>query len=256
MSPAGVTFGRVLRSEWIKLRSLRSTTLTLLAAVAAMVGVAVLLSAVIASEWDAMTQVERATFAVDEPLFASNLIAQLMIGVVGVVAVTGEYATGMIRATLAAVPRRLPVLWAKLALLSGVTLVLMTVATLAAWFAGAAFLSEHWDTSLSQPGLLRAVLGGGVVLTAVCLLGAAFGFILRSTPAAISLLFALLLVVPMIAGLLPDVARYLPSEAMSSFVTARTDPDALSPAAALAVFSGWVAAAIGAAALTLTRRDA
>jgi hypothetical protein len=256
MSAVGVTPGRVLRSEWIKLRSLRSTTWTLAASVAVMVGVSVLLSLVIAGDWDTMTAADRTNFEVDEPLSASSLLAQLMIGVVGVIAVTGEYATGMIRATLAAVPRRLPVLWAKLGLLAAVTFVLMTVAAFASWFGGAAILSAHWDVSLSQPGMLRAVLGSAVVLTAVCLLGVALGFILRSTPAAISVLFAVLLVVPMVGGLVPDVSRYLPSEAMSSFVHARPSPDDLAPLPALALIAGYVAVAIAAAAFTLTRKDA
>lgn len=256
MSALGVTPGRVLRSEWIKLRSLRSTTWTLIASVALMVGISVLLAWASVHEWDTMTPAERASFEVDEPLFAGSLMAQLMIGVVGVIAVTGEYATGTIRATLAAVPRRLPVLWAKLVLLSAVTLVLMTVAALASWFVGAEILSEHWEASLSAPGMPRAVLGSAVVLTAVCLLGAGLGFVLRSTPAAISVLLALLLVVPMVGGLVPDVARYLPSEAMSSFVHARPSPDDLAPLPALALVVGYVGVTIAAAAVTLTRKDA
>lgn len=256
MSAVGVTPGRVLRSEWIKLRSLRSTMLTLAGSLVVMIGLTVLLSWVITGEWDSMTPAERLDFEVDEPLSAGVLMAQLMIGVVGVIAITGEYATGMIHATVAAVPRRLPVLWAKLALLAGVTLVLMTIAALASWFVGAEILSAHWDASLSDPGMLRAVLGSAVVLTAVCLLGVALGFILRSTPAAISVLFALLLVVPMVGGLVPDVARYLPSEAMSSFTHARPSPDDLAPWAGLAVVAGWVAAAIAAAAVTFKRKDA
>ena len=159
MSAVGVTPARVLRSEWIKLTSLRSIKLTFLAALAGMVGFAVLVAWATVDNWATYAPEARADVKVDEVTLAGQHFAQLAIGVAGVIAISGEYATGMIRATLAAVPRRLPVLWAKLAVFAAVTLVLMTLGAFAGFFAGNAVLAQHWDFALSDPGVLRAVFG-------------------------------------------------------------------------------------------------
>lgn len=256
MSALGVTPVRVLRSEWIKLWSLRSIKLTFLAALAGMVGFAVLASWVNVHDWPVLSAEERADIAVEETTMIGRYFAQLAIGVVGVIAITGEYATGMIRATLAAVPRRLPVLWAKLAVFALVTLVLMTFAAFASFFAGNAILAQHWDFSLSDPGVVRALLGTVAGLTGVCLLGTALGCILRNTAAAISTLLFILMVLPLIGEILPDVARYLPTNAIGSLSAATIEDWMLEPLPALLLLCGYVGAAIGGAAFTLWRKDA
>jgi ABC-2 type transport system permease protein len=256
MSALGVTPARVLRSEWIKLTSLRSIKLTFLAALGGMIAFGVLVAWATADNWATWGPGERAAVAVDEVTLAGRHFAQLAIGVVGVIAITGEYATGMIRATLAAVPRRLPVLWAKLAIFAAATFVLMTVAAFASFFAGNAVLSQHWDFTLSDAGVPRAVLGSAVGLTLVCLLGTALGGILRNTAAAISTLFGILMVLPLLGEFLPDVAVYLPTSAIGSLATARIPDGMLEPLPALLVLCGYVGAAIGGAAFTLLRKDA
>lgn len=256
MTAIGVAPRRVLRSEWIKLTTLRSTKITFAAAVAAMIGLGVLASWVAVHDWPMMNRAQRRSVAVEEVVLFGRLLAQLAIGVVAVMAITGEYATGMIRATLTAVPRRLPVLWAKLGVYAAVTLALMLVASFASFFAGNAVLAEHRDFGLSDPGVLRSVIGAAVSLTAVCLIGTALGFILRNTAGAISTLFGILMLLPVVGEFLPSIARYLPTSAIDALVTARIEGDMLRPLPALLLLCAYVGAAIGGAVLVLLRRDA
>jgi ABC-2 type transport system permease protein len=256
MTAARVTPRRVVRSEWIKLATLRSTTITFAFAVAAMIGLSVLFSWSTVDNWATMSVEDRRSVAVEEVVLSGRYLAQLAIGVVGVMAITGEYATGMIRATLAAVPRRLPVLWAKLGIYAAVTLALMLVASFAGFFAGNAVLAQHWDFQLSDPGVLRSVFGAAISLTAVCLLGTALGFILRNTAGAISTLFFILMVLPVLGDFLPELAKYLPTSAMYSLLVARIDEDMLQPLPAFLLLCAYVGVATGGAVLTLLRRDA
>src|SRR5674476_144697 len=118
---------------------------------------------------------------------------------------TGEYATGINRATFGAVPRRLPVLWAKAIVYAGVALVMMLLATFIAFLGGQAALSgKHLQTTLSHPGVTRAVIGAALYLTVVGLFGLALGALIRSTAGGIATLFGLLLVLPLIVHFLPE----------------------------------------------------
>ena len=251
---------RVVASEWIKMRSLRSTGLTLLAAVIAMVALACLVGWATNAHWSDMRPEERFSFnAIDRSLAGVNL-AQLAIGVLGVLLVTGEYATGMIRASFAAVPRRLPVIWAKAGLYAVVTFVLMLAAAIPAFLLGQHFLASH-GTSLGAPNAWRAIIGVAAYLTLVGMLAVAFGFLIRSTAGGIATLFGLLLVLPGIGQLLPaswqtHTLPYLPSNAGSSMFSARTVPTALSPGTGLLVLCIWVAVALACAAVVVKRRDA
>ncbi|SRR6266566_43788 len=182
-----VTTGRVLRSEWIKLRSLRSTRVTLLVSFVLMAGIGVIHATVAASTWSQLPAAQKASFDVVSTVLTGYQFAQLAVGVLGVLVITTEYSSGMIRATLAAVPRRLPVLWAKAADFTVITLAAMTAASFAAFYAGMAALSgQHLNVALSAPGVLRAVIGTGLYLAVVGLLGVALGALLRSTAGAIA----------------------------------------------------------------------
>jgi ABC-2 type transport system permease protein len=257
---APVTQARVVRSEWIKMRSLRSTTITLMAAVIAMIALAWLIGWATNAHWSHMDPGERATFnAIDRSLAGVNL-AQLAIGVLGVLLISGEYATGMIRATLSAVPRRLPVLWAKAGLYAAVTFVLMLPSSFLAFVVGQHFLASH-GTALSAPHAWRAIIGTAAYLTLIAVLAVAFGFAIRSTAGGIAALFGLLLVLPGIGQLLPTswqshTLPYLPSNAGSAMYSARPDPTALSPGTGFLVLLIWVTVALAVAALLLKRRDA
>jgi ABC-type transport system involved in multi-copper enzyme maturation permease subunit len=257
-----VTQARVVVSEWIKLRSLRSTIFSLLAAVVATVGLGILISLLRANDFN------RNGFQ-PGPHFDSTLVslrgiylAQLAIGVLGVLVVTGEYSTGMIRATLSAVPRRLPVLWAKAAVFSVSVFVVGGITSLLAFEGGQAMLAKaHVNVGLGSPGAARAVLGGALYLTIVGLLGVGLGFLIRNTAGAIPTMFGLLLVLPAIANALPaslysDVFKYLPMPAGTQGFTTVADPTLLTAWAGLGVFALYAVAAIGAGAVMLKRRDA
>ena len=256
----GVTFPRVVRAEWVKFVSLRSSWITAAAAVAAVVALGALVSYVTKTHWDRANPIERARFdPVARSLGGVNL-AQLAIGVLGVLVVTGEYATGMIRSSLLAVPRRLPVLAAKLLVFAATTLVLMLAAAFAAFLLGQQLLGVH-GTTLSAPHALRAVIGVALYLTVVAALAIGLGFALRNTAGSISTLVGLLLVLPGLARLLPDswqphVVPYLPSEAGASVYSVHPEPGMLATWTGFAVFCAWAVAALLIGALVLTRRDA
>lgn len=178
----------------------------------------------------------------------------------GVLLVTGEYATGMIRATLAAVPARLPVLWAKAGLYAVVTFVLTGATSLAAFLLAQPLLGSR-GVGLDVPELPGALLGTAGYLTAIAVLAVALGFLLRSTAGGISLAFGLLLVVPPLGFLLPSswqdhLLPYLPSSAGAAVSTVAPQPDLLSPAAGALVLAAWALVPLAGAAVALRRRDA
>lgn len=255
-----VTQVRVLRSEWIKLWTLRSTWITLLAALVGMVGIGYLVSYEGRVHYTSMGLVDRLTFDPTMHSLFGVYLAQLAIGVLGVLVISGEYATGMIRATLAAVPTRLPVLWAKLAVFGFVTLVVMMVASFAAFLGGQKLLHPY-GTTLSHPHVLRAVIGVGLYLTVVALLAIGLGFIIRNTAGAIATLFGLLLVAPVLIRAFPSswqdhISPYLPSNAGSTLFDLHPETRSLAPWTGFGVFCAWAAASIVAAAIVLRRRDA
>ena len=261
-----VTQWRVIVSEWIKIRSLRSTVYTLLATVVVVVGfgaVAALTSTGAITTGDGGP--DGADFGTDPVAISLTgvMLAQLLIGVLGVLVITADYSTGMIRSTFSAVPKRLPVLWAKAGVLAVVTGTPMLVAVFAAFFTGQAILSgDGTGVALSDPGVLRAVLGSVGFLAGVALLGLAIGAIVRNTAGAIGALVAILLLLPGLLGLvLPNgwgdtVVSYLPSNAAAAFTTVNPEPDLLSSGAGLAVFAGYLVVLFGVAAVLLVRRDA
>ena len=262
-APRGhVTLGGVLHSEWIKLRTLRSTFWTLLVTTVALIGFGTLFSALTASHWSSMSAHERATFDPALTSLRGYFLAQLAVGVLGVLVITGEYATGMIRASLAAVPRRLPVLWAKAGLFAAVVWVLTTVSALVAFVIGQAIMApKHIGTSLSDPGVVRMVLGTGLYLTVVGLLGVAIGALIRNTAGGIATLMGLLLIVPALAEALPDswahhVNQWLPSNAGQALISLHREAHTLAPWTGFAVFALYALVALAAAAVLLRRRDA
>lgn len=253
-----VTLPRIVNSEWIKFRTLRSSWLMLGGAVLAMVALGLIIGYNTGKNWTGLQPEDAAPSSVLQGFF----LGQLLMGVLGVLFVTGEYGTGMIRSTLAAVPRRVPVVVAKSIVFGVLALVAMVPAAFGAFFAGQAFLSHYGHgTSLTDPGVLRVVLGTGIYLALVGLLGSAIGWIVRSTAGGISVYVGIVLVLPLLAGLLPgklgkDVVEYLPSTAGQSFSTSVHTSGTLSPWPGLAVLVAWVVAALVLAAVLLRRRDA
>jgi ABC-type transport system involved in multi-copper enzyme maturation permease subunit len=260
-APAQVTQRRVIVSEWIKLRSLRSTVFSLLAAVVCTVGLGILISALRANDFK-HNGLPGSGFDPTLVSLRGIYLAQLAVGVLGVLMITGEYSTGMIRATLSAVPRRLRVLWAKALVFSVVVFVVMGIASLLAFEGGQSMLSSAGiHVGLGSPGSARAVLGGALYLTVVGLLGVGLGFLVRNTAGAIATLFGLLLVLPAIAAALPsslynDVFRYLPMPAGTQVLTTVKDSSLLTPWSGIGVFCLYAVAAVAAGAFMLKRRDA
>jgi len=256
----GPTYARVVRSELVKMRTLRSTWLTLLAAVVGLAGLGLVISAVTNAHFSQMPADEIASFdPIGRSLGGVN-IAQLAVGVLGVLLISGEYGTGMVRSTFAAVPKRLPVLWAKASLYAVVVLLFLTPASFVAFLGGQQLLGNH-GTTLSSPHALRAVIGVALYLTVVGVLAVAIGFIVRSTAGGISALFGLLLVLPGLGNLLSahlqqQLLPYLPSNAGSALFTLHPEnPGTLAPWTGFAVLCGWAAVALAVAAVALRRRD-
>jgi ABC-type transport system involved in multi-copper enzyme maturation permease subunit len=258
-----VTQARVARSEWTKLWSLRSTRWSLLTAFVAMAGLGILIAAVQMNRWNALGAEERAVYDSIDTGVAGYHLAQLAIGVLGVLVISGEYSTGMIRSSLMAVPRRLPVLAAKLGVFAAVTFVLMLVATLISFFGTQAIVAGHGlDQTLGDPHALRAVVGSALFLTVLGALGVGLGALIRNTAGGVATFAGLLFVLPAVPALLPgsisDAVRpYLPLNAGTSIATSTFEAGPhLSPWGGFAVFCAYTAAVLVAAAVRLVRRDA
>ena len=255
-----VTQARVVRAEWTKLRGLRSTWWCGLSAVVLIVG----LGAAIAEGGAPykVTAANTAAMGISDSLLGL-LLAQLTLGVIGVLAFSGEYGTGMIRATLAVVPSRLPVLWAKLIVLAGLVLPVTLLCAVADFLAATALLSSRGGSviSLTDPGVLRTVLGASLYLTVVAVIGLALGALLRKTAAGLSVFAAVFFVLPVVAGALPPsitgFAPYLPSNAGGAlWGSPLNTTSALSPWTGFAVLCGYAIVLTAAAAWQLHHRDA
>jgi ABC-2 type transport system permease protein len=283
----GVTQLRAVDSEWIKFRSLRSTWWSIGVALLISVGLGILFSDLRGNDIQSHGGFETDQTAVSLRGF---YLAQLAIGVLGVLFVTGEYSTGMIRATLSAVPKRVPVWLAKISVFAVVTFVITLAAAFVAFFGGQAALSGYQfqgaifhgpggsidvisgpgsggalhslGVSISHPGSLRAIFGAALFMLGVGLLGLGCGFIIRNTGGAIAALFGLLLVLPLLAQALPSslqqhVSKFLPLLAGTAGMnTANPGTDQLAPWAGLGVFAIYVVVALGIGLVVLRRRDA
>ncbi|MFD4398238.1 ABC transporter permease [Kitasatospora sp. NPDC058397] len=260
-----VTPVRVLRSEWAKLWSLRSTWITLGLGLLFLVAFGLIAAFQFKSRITSGRPMDRGDFAdasaLSLSLFGTNF-AQLAFGVLGVLVAAGEYSTGMIRSTLAAVPRRLPVLWSKAAVYGVVVLLLGTVGVFVAFAADSGILSgTRAAMTFSDAGVLRGLLGAGLYLALVGVIGVALGALLRSVAGGISVLVASLMLVPGLISLLPSswqdhISPYLPSNAGQALFALHHDATTLSPAAGLAVFLLWTVLALAGAAVRLVRSDA
>ncbi|MFI1733009.1 ABC transporter permease [Streptomyces acidicola] len=253
-----VTGRRVLRSEWAKLWSLRSTWITLALGLLFLLVFGLIIAWQFAagnldSDFDRSTAVDLSLFGVP--------FAQLALGVLGVLVTAGEYSTGMIRSTLAAVPRRLPVLWSKAALYGLVALSVGTVGAFVAFLVGGQLISgTSAAQSLSDAGVARSLLGAGLYLGLVGVIGTGLGALLRSVAGGISVLVGTLILVPGLTSLLPsswqeNVSPYLPSNAGESMFALTHGSSTLSPGAGLAVFLGWTVLVLAGAAYRLKRND-
>ena len=259
--PIRVTQLRVIRSELTKLRSVRSTYWSLFATLLFIIGIGILVCVIFNARWPHLAPHERADFKPLRANLAGVNFAQLAIGVLGVLVITAEYSTGMIRATFSAVPKRLPVLWAKTIVFAAVAFVLTLPAIFIVFFAGQAILAgQHINISISHPGVIRALIGAALYLMVMGVFGLGLGAILRSTAGGISALAAIVFVLPPIIGLFPasfsnSVDPYLPSNAGGALWTINPDTNTLHPWAGFAVFCAYAVASLVIAAVLMMRRD-
>jgi ABC-2 type transport system permease protein len=257
--------GGTLRSEFTKIRSVRSTWWTLLVLVVISVGIGAAISAGVAANWSHTSASDRATFDATQVSIAGLFfLGQLVIVVLGAIVLTSEYSTGMIRTSLTAMPRRVTVYAAKAAVFAAVALVVTLVTAFIAFFLGQAILtSTHESATLSQPNVLRAVIGGALYVTLCGLFAFAAGAIFRHTAATITSVIGLLFVIPILAHLLPsswydDIARWLPSSTGDAIsVVVGPGPDHLfSPWGQFAVFAVYTAILLIVGGILFRKRDA
>lgn len=277
---------RAVRSEWIKFRSLRSTWWSIGVALLISVGLGILFADLWGNDI-----ASHGGFEPDQTALSLRgfYLAQLAVGSLGVLFVTGEYSTGMIRATLSAVPTRLPVWVGKIAVFAVSIFLITLAASFVAFLGGQAVLGTYHvmlfgpnsagdpgsvigtgqlvgtmhslGVPISHPGSVRAIFGAALYVTGVGLLGLGCGFAVRNTGAAIATLFGLILVLPLLAQALPsslqqDVSKYLPLLAGTAGMTTRHGSDQLAPWTGLGVFGIYVAVALAIGLVILQRRDA
>jgi ABC-2 type transport system permease protein len=252
----------VLASEWIKLRSVRSTYLALIAAAAAAVTVGYLVTHFDVTHWATMSAKQRADFDPVLDSFNGLGLAQLAFGVLGVLAISSEHTTGLIRTTFAAVPQRRTVLAGKAAIIGAVTLAAGELIAFATFFVGQWTLSgKNLDLTLADPGVLRGVLAAGFYLTVMALVGLGLGSIIRHTAGAITVLFGLVFLVPTVIHALPAtwdtrIGKYLLDNAAQQMIAQHPHQGYFSAGTSFLVCLAYAAAAIGTAAFLVTRRDA
>jgi ABC-2 type transport system permease protein len=254
----------VARSEWTKIRSLRSTSWTFLVTAVLTIGLGSLFSLGRTSGHASGRDPITANFNAAGFAFNAMFLSQLAIGVLGVLIITAEYTSGMIRTSFTAVPQRGSLLAVKATIFALVTFVVSALTTFVTFFASQAILNRgtlHLGVSITSPHALRIVIGAALYLTVCALLGVALGALLRSTAAAITALAGMLFILPILMNFLPvswhrdAIAQWLPSNAGMQIVEKVTQPMQFSPWVGLAVFAGWVTVAFAAALVLLRRRD-
>lgn len=265
-APARDSWTGILRAEWTKIRSVRSTVWSLIAFVVVAIGFSALVSLVISSQWAKPGAAERTASLHADPsgvIYGPGFtFGQLALCVLGVIVISSEYSTGAIRSSLLAVPRRLPMLAAKVLVFAGVCLVASAITVFAVFFITTAILHGHIVITLGQPGMLRATLGGIAYLTVLGVFAVAVGGLIRHTAGGIATVIGIVLVLPIVMDLIPGsvahrIAGYLPTTAGTLIAqTARQPGDVLSPWQGFGIFCLWTVVLLIACAVLLDRRDA
>ncbi|MER6680788.1 ABC transporter permease [Streptomyces olivaceoviridis] len=252
---------QVIRSEWTKIRSVASTVWTLSLAVVVTVALGTLISALSNRQFANMPARERLSFDPTAVSFAGMTLGQLAMIVFGVLVVSTEYSTGMIRVSLAAVPRRGAFLFGKVAVAAALALAVGMVTSFAAFFLGQAMLGSH-RAAIGDPGVLRAVFGGGLYMTLIAMFSMGIAAMLRSPMLSLGILMPFFFLISNILGNVDatkKIGRFLPDQAGSRImrvVPRVADDTPYGPWAGLGIMALWVAAALAGGYLLLKRRDA
>jgi ABC-type transport system involved in multi-copper enzyme maturation permease subunit len=266
-APSGrAGFGGTLRSEFTKIRSVRSTYWTLLMLLAVSVGIGAAISALSASGWSNTPPAARTPLDATQLSIAALLIlGQLVIVVLGALVLTAEYSTGMIRTSLIAMPRRIVIYVAKAVAFAAVALVVSLVTAFIAFFLGQSLLaSTHESATLAGHDVLRALIGSALYITLCGLFAFAAAAIIRNTAATITAMIGLLFVLPVLVNLLPwrdDLQRWLPASAaraISATVwnSGPQNSHLFSPWGQFAVFAVYTAVLLVVGGILFCKRDA
>lgn len=262
LHPTSASIVNVIRSEWTKIWSVRSTMWTLLIGVVLTIGMGVLICWGTEANYSQISPADRIRLDPASTSLAGLAFGQLALAVLGALFISSEYSTGGIRTTFTAVPQRIRVLTAKAVVLAVVTVIVGTITSFIAFFLGQLFLARVGiEAQLSDPGVLRAVFGGGLYLLASAMFGFALGALLRHSAAAISIAIALLLVVPPLTHLLPGgwgawIAKYFTTNAGQQITTIEPSDAVLGPWTGYAVFTLWWLVILIIAGVLMSRRDA
>ncbi|MCL6738581.1 ABC transporter permease [Streptomyces neyagawaensis] len=252
---------QVVRSEWTKIRSVASTVWTLSLAVVVTVALGILISLLSRHEFDNLSRTERLSFDPTFVSFAGMSLGQLAMIVFGVLVVSNEYSTGMIRTSLAAVPQRGTFLFSKLAVATALAFGVGLATSFVTFFLGQAMLGEH-RAAIGDPGVLRAVIGGGLYMTLIAVFSMGIAAILRGPLLSLGILMPFFFLISNIlgnVGATEKVGRYLPDQAGSSImrvVTPVDDDTPYGPWGGLGIMALWVLAALLGGFLSLKKRDA
>lgn len=261
-------FGGALRSEFTKIRSVRSTYWTLAAMIVITIGISTLLSFGRVQDYasqppgiQAQMAVRIASRATQFSMFGL-ILGQLVIAVLGALTITSEYTTGMIRTSLTVMPRRGIVFAAKATVFTIVALAAGLVTSFGSYFIGQSiFATQHLNSTIGQPGVLRAVAGGGLFLAVCGLLSYGIGALLRHTAGAITASVALLFVLFVLSGFLPgswaaDIDKWIPFNAGGAIWENLSGQNMFSPWVGFGVFCGYAAIALTAGLIRFRTRDA
>ncbi|MFF3936781.1 ABC transporter permease subunit [Streptomyces phaeofaciens] len=252
---------QVVRSEWTKIRSVASTVWTLSLAVVVTIALGMLIAALSKNEFDTMSEREQLSFDPTFISFAGMSLGQLAMIVFGVLVVSNEYSTGMIRTSLAAVPQRGTFLAGKIAVATGLALAVGLATSFATFFLGQSMLGSH-RAGIGDPGVLRAVIGGGFYMTLIAMFSMGVAAMLRSPMLSLGILMPFFFLISNIlgnVGATKKIGRYLPDQAGSRImqvVTPLDDDTPYGPWGGLAIMVAWVAAALLGGYLLLQKRDA
>jgi len=249
--------GKSLRSEWIKFRTIRSSRWLVLAAM----GFMLLSGLIVAYNTRHINASIQANDLTPSATLQGYYLATYLIGALGVIFVSGEYSTGMISSTFTAVPKRQWVFLSKSIIIFGISWLAMTISSIVAFLSAQALIGHfRKGYSLTDPGVLRVVLGTGLFLALFASFGGAFGWIIRKTAGGIVTFFVLVIAFPLVLTLFGHVGKtiseYSPLLAGGSFIQSQAEIPALSPVTGLIVLILWVVAALSVAIWRLMRSDA
>ncbi|MEU1017097.1 ABC transporter permease [Streptomyces sp. NPDC005900] len=252
---------QVLKSEWTKIRSVSSTVWTLGLAAVVTIALGMLISILSKNDYDSLDAKERLSFDPTFISFAGMSLGQLAMIVFGVLVVSNEYSTGMIRTSLAAVPQRGTFLFGKVLVATLLALVVGLATSFVTFFVGQAMLGPY-KAQIGDPGVLRAVIGGGLYMTLIAMFSMGVAAMLRSPMLSLGILMPFFFIISNILGNVSatkKIGRFLPDQAGSKIMQVRTpfdDDTPYGPWGGLVIMVAWVAAALLGGYAALKKRDA